>query len=85
MREQAKANVEQLLAGHQNALQEMKETHEADLESQVKTLEKRIANQSLELRATQEDLTKAKTAAAAAQGHRIERMREGAGLIPLTE
>ena len=35
--------------------------HEATLHSQVSTLEKQIASQALELRATQDDLAKAKS------------------------
>ena len=42
----------------------MKSEHQAALESQIKALEKQITNQTLELKATQEDLNKSKAHAA---------------------
>lgn len=47
-------------------MESLKADHTAGLDSQVKTLEKQIANQNIELNATREDLAKAKAAHSAA-------------------
>lgn len=62
LRNQSQAAIDQLRAGHQTSLDSLKAEHQAALGSQVKTLEKTISNQALELKATQEDLQKAKSA-----------------------
>ncbi len=60
LRAESQAAIEQLRAAHQNTIEELKSEHQALLESQVKALEKKLTNQTLELSATQEDLAKAK-------------------------
>ena len=65
LRAESQAAIEQLRAAHQNTIEELKSENQAALESQVKALEKKLANQTLELNATQEDLAKAKANAAA--------------------
>jgi len=62
LRAESQATMEQLRAAHQSSIEEMKNEHANLLDSQVKALEKQINNQTLELRATQDDLAKAKAA-----------------------
>ncbi|KAI5123562.1 hypothetical protein M0805_003381 [Coniferiporia weirii] len=65
LRTQSQAMIEQLNAAHKSYIEELKAEHEAILDSKVKVLEKTISSQSLELKATQDDLAKAKAALAA--------------------
>lgn len=62
LRGESQASIEQLRAAHQSTLDELRAEHEAVLESQVSDIEKQLHSQSFELRATQEDLSKAKAA-----------------------
>lgn len=62
LRADSQATIDQLRAAHQTTIEGLKAEHQAALESQVKTLEKQISKQSIELKATQEDLAKAKGA-----------------------
>ncbi|KAF8846250.1 hypothetical protein BDN67DRAFT_960954 [Paxillus ammoniavirescens] len=62
LRAESQASIEQLRAAHLSAVDALQAEHEAALESQVGDLEKRLNNQALELRATQDDLSKAKAA-----------------------
>lgn len=62
LRGESQASIEQLRAAHQSTLDELRAEHEAVLESQVSDIEKQLHSQSFELRATQEDLAKAKAA-----------------------
>lgn len=57
--------MDQLVASHKSRIDDLNTEHAAALESKVKALEKTISNQSLELKATQDDLAKAKSALAA--------------------
>lgn len=54
--------IEQLNAAHKSYIEELKKEHEEALDLKVKALEKSINNQALELKATQDDLAKAKSA-----------------------
>nr|VWO94297.1 Protein kinase domain-containing protein [Ganoderma boninense] len=65
LRAESQAAIEQLRSAHQVTIDELKTEHQGALERQVKALEKQLATQALELKATQEDLAKAKTNAAA--------------------
>jgi hypothetical protein len=62
LRAESQATVEQLRAAHQVSIEDMTNEHANLLDSQVKALEKQIINQTLELKATQDDLAKAKVA-----------------------
>ncbi|KAG9314252.1 hypothetical protein JVU11DRAFT_5040 [Chiua virens] len=62
LRSESQATIEQLRAAHQSTINDIRAEHEASLESQVSAIEKKLSSQSLELRATQDDLSKAKTA-----------------------
>jgi chromosome segregation ATPase len=66
LRAESAATIVQLRAAQQSTIDELKAEHEAALDSQVKSLEKKLAGRDLELKATQDDLIKAKTALAAA-------------------
>lgn len=66
LRAESQATMEQLRAAHQSTIDSLKAEHQAALDNQVKALEKQIANQSLELNAAREDLTRAKATASAA-------------------
>ncbi|KAG2154706.1 hypothetical protein DEU56DRAFT_376039 [Suillus clintonianus] len=61
-RAESQATIEQLLTAHQSTVDGLKADHEDVLASQVGDLEKKLSNQNLELRATQDDLAKAKAA-----------------------
>lgn len=65
LRAESQASIEQLRAAHQNTIDGIKADHQAALDSQVKALEKKLQSRDLELKATQEDLSKAKSALAA--------------------
>jgi len=62
LRAESQATMEQLRTAHQSTIDDMKNEHTNLLDSQVKALEKQINNQTLELKATQDDLAKAKAA-----------------------
>ncbi|KAG1800949.1 uncharacterized protein HD556DRAFT_1340980 [Suillus plorans] len=62
LRAESQATIEQLRSAHQSTVDGLKADHEDVLTSQVGDLEKKLSHQSLELRATQDDLVKAKTA-----------------------
>lgn len=62
LRAQSSEAIEAIRTGHLSTVDSLKAEHAAALDNQVKTLEKQIANQSLELNATREDLAKAKAA-----------------------
>ncbi|KAG1784095.1 hypothetical protein EV702DRAFT_1057328 [Suillus placidus] len=62
LRAESQATIEQLRNAHQSTVDGLKADHEDVLASQVNDLEKKLSNQSLELRATQDDLVKAKAA-----------------------
>lgn len=62
LRAESQATIEQLLTAHQSTVDGLKAEYENVLASQVGELEKNLSNQSLELRATQDDLSKAKAA-----------------------
>lgn len=62
---QSQATIEQLNAAHKTIIDELKAEHEAALDAKVKSLDKAISNQTLELKATQDDLAKAKAALSA--------------------
>ncbi|KZT30690.1 hypothetical protein NEOLEDRAFT_1053426 [Neolentinus lepideus HHB14362 ss-1] len=66
LRAESQATIEQLREAHQLTIEGLKAEHEAALETQVKTLEKHITSLQLELKATQDDLLKAKAALVAA-------------------
>lgn len=61
LRVQSDSARDQLLAGHQTTLDNLKAEYENNLRSKVSALEKQISSQALELRATQDDLAKAKS------------------------
>ena len=62
LRAESNATIQQLQTINQSAMEDLKVEHAAAFESQVKALEKQINHQSLELKATQDDLAKAKGA-----------------------
>lgn len=60
LRAESQATIEQLRAAHQSTIEGLQAEHAAALESQVSVMEKKLNTQSLELRATQDDLSKGK-------------------------
>ena len=62
LRAQSHEGIEQLRAAHQSTVESLKAEHAVALENQAKQVEKQIANQTLELNATREDLARAKAA-----------------------
>lgn len=62
LRAESQATIEQLHAAHQSTVNGLEAEHEAILESQVGAIEKQLHSQSLELRATRDDLSKTKAA-----------------------
>jgi chromosome segregation ATPase len=62
LREKSDAAIEQLRSSHQTTVDGLKTDHEAELASQAQTYQKQLSSQSLELKATSEDLAKAKAA-----------------------
>lgn len=64
LRAESQATIDQLRVAHQTTIDGLKAEHQAALDSQVKSLEKQISKQAIELKATQEDLAKAKGALA---------------------
>jgi DNA repair exonuclease SbcCD ATPase subunit len=63
----SQATVEQIQSVQQSTIESLKAEHAAILDEQVKALEKKLDNRNIDLKATQDDLTKAKTALEAAQ------------------
>lgn len=61
------STAEQLQAQHDSALADLRQEHAGSLDSQVGSLQKQISNLTLELKATQDDLAKAKAGAEAAR------------------
>jgi chromosome segregation ATPase len=78
LRAQSQATIEQLRSAQESTIAELKAQHESAIESQVKSLEKKLAGRDLELNATHEDLVKAK-AALAASGPEMESLRTQLG------
>ena len=72
--------IEQLNIAHKNFIEDLKTEHQAELDAKVKTLEKTISNLNIELKATQDDLSKAKSAlaAAAAESENLKKQVEEA-------
>jgi len=66
LRKQSHDTMEQLTAQHQAYIADLKAEHLATMEDQIRALEKAKSEQSLDLKATQDDLAKAKAALAAA-------------------
>ncbi|TFY79764.1 hypothetical protein EWM64_g4252 [Hericium alpestre] len=62
LRAESQSTIEQLRAAHQSTVDSLKAEHEEALQSQVQTLENRLNSQNTELKATGEDLAKAKAA-----------------------
>jgi conserved oligomeric Golgi complex subunit 6 len=62
LREKSEDAIEQLRASHQATIDGLKTDHEGELASQAQTFQKQLSSQSLELKATAEDLAKAKAA-----------------------
>ncbi|KAH9039917.1 hypothetical protein EDB84DRAFT_1476973 [Lactarius hengduanensis] len=60
LRENSEGAIEQLRTSHQATVEGLKVDHEATLASQAQTFQKQLSTQTLELKATSEDLTKAK-------------------------
>ena len=67
MRAESQATIEQLRAAHQSFVSNLQAEQQATLESEVAALEQKLSSQGLELRATQDDLTKTKSALEAAR------------------
>jgi conserved oligomeric Golgi complex subunit 6 len=66
LRVQSQEMVEELRQSHQNITDGLKKQHDSELAEQTGALQKKLASQALELKATQDDLSKAKSAVAAA-------------------
>ncbi|KIM66319.1 hypothetical protein SCLCIDRAFT_111016 [Scleroderma citrinum Foug A] len=66
LRAESQATIEQLRAAHQSFVSNLQAEQQATLESEVAALEQKLSSQGLELRATQDDLTKTKSALEAA-------------------
>ena len=66
--------IEQLKTAHESFIAGLKAEHEAALDAKVKSLDKTINSQALELKATQDDLAKAKAALSASMAE-IETLR----------
>lgn len=62
LRAESQTTIEQLRTAHQSTIDDLNKEHGTLLESQVSALSKQISNQGLELKATQDDLVKAKAA-----------------------
>ena len=60
LRENSADSIEQLRKSHQATVEGLKVDHEAALDSQAQTFQKQLSTQALELKATSEDLAKAK-------------------------
>lgn len=66
LRAESQATIEQFQSAHQSTIESLQTEHQAAIDNQVKTLEKQIANNTLELNAAREDLAKAKATTASA-------------------
>lgn len=66
LRLQSQQGIEQLQQAHQTTLEEANAEHQGILETQVKALEKQISMLNVELKATRDDLAKAKSGLEAA-------------------
>ncbi|EGO05170.1 hypothetical protein SERLA73DRAFT_82651 [Serpula lacrymans var. lacrymans S7.3] len=62
LRAESQATIEQLRSAHQSTIEGLKAEHEEVIQSTVGDLDKRLNSQALDLRATQDDLAKAKAA-----------------------
>jgi hypothetical protein len=60
LRAESESTLEQLRSAHRSATEGLKAEHTTTLDVQVKELEKKLSNQAVELKATQDDLGKAK-------------------------
>jgi len=60
LRAESQATIEQLRTAHESSIEDMKNEHASILDSHVNALQKQINSQTLELKATHEDLVKAK-------------------------
>ncbi|KAK2461656.1 hypothetical protein APHAL10511_006119 [Amanita phalloides] len=67
LRASSNATIEQLRAANQATIEDLKAEHAATLESDLKAFAKQINNLNLELKATQDDLSKAKASLDAAR------------------
>lgn len=67
LRTESQTTIEQLRAAHQSFVSDLQAEQRATLESEVTALEQKLSSQGLELRATQDDLAKAKSALEAAR------------------
>lgn len=67
LRASSNATIEQLKAANQATIEDLKAEHSSTLESELKALEKQISGLSLELKATKDDLLKAKASLEAAR------------------
>lgn len=70
--------IEQLKTAHESFIAGLKAEHEAALDAKVKSLDKTINSQALELKATQDDLAKAKAALSASMAE-IETLKKQLG------
>ena len=66
LRAQSQETKDQLLAAHDNTIKELQAAHDEALSTSSKSLEKKLNSTALDLRATLDDLAKAKTNLAAA-------------------
>ncbi|KAI6136494.1 hypothetical protein F5141DRAFT_1075027 [Pisolithus sp. B1] len=67
LRAESQAAIEQLRTAHQSFVSDLEAEHQTTLDSQSSALEQKLNNQGLELRATQDDLAKAKATLDAAR------------------
>ncbi len=67
LRAQSQASIQELRASHDLAIEQSRLTHKVESDRLVHDWEKRLSSQSLELKATREDLLKAKAALPAVQ------------------
>ncbi|KAI6047777.1 hypothetical protein EDC04DRAFT_2919734 [Pisolithus marmoratus] len=67
LRAESQAAIEQLRTAHQSFVSDLEAEHRTTLDSQRSALEQKLNSQGLELRATQDDLAKAKAALEAAR------------------
>ena len=74
------AMIEQLNAAHKSYVEDLKAEQQAELDAKVKALDKTINNLNVELKATQDDLSKAKASlvAAAEESEKLKKQVEDA-------
>ena len=72
--------IEQLNAAHKSYVEDLKAEQQAELDAKVKALDKTISNLNVELKATQDDLSKAKASlvAAAEESEKLKKQVEDA-------